>query len=62
MLVKILTATLTAALAYMVARKIKQRNEEAKERVKTRRAEADERIVTLRQDPQTGVFRPTDHD
>ena len=62
MLVKVLTATLTAALAFMVARQIKQHNDKAKERVKTRRPDTGERIVTLREDPQTGVFRPSDHD
>lgn len=62
MLAKVLMATLTAALAYMVARQIKQHSDKAKERVKTRRPDTEERIVTLREDPDTGVFRPTDHD
>ena len=62
MLAKILTATLTAALAYVALRQIKQHSDKAKERVKARRSEAGERIVTLREDPDTGVFRPSDHD
>ncbi|NNE24925.1 MAG: hypothetical protein HKN11_20180 [Rhizobiales bacterium] len=62
MLAKILTATLTAALAYMVMRQIKQYNDKARERVKTRRSDDGERVVTLREDPDTGVFRPSEHD
>ncbi len=62
MLAKIVMATLTAALAYLVVRQLKQRSDKAKERVNTQRANPQDRIVTLREDPHTGVFRPAGPD
>ena len=62
MLAKVLTATLTAALAFVVARQIKQYTERAKARVRTQKARSNDRVVTLREDPETGVFRPVDRD
>ena len=62
MLAKVLTAALTAGLAFVVARQIKQYSDKAKERVKTRNSEAGEQVVNLSEDPETGVFRPSDHD
>ena len=62
MFAKILTAGLTAALAFMVARQIKQHTDKAKEKVRTPRSDPADRVVTLREDPETGVFRPSDRD
>ena len=62
MLAKILTAALTAGLAFVVARQIKQYSDNAKERVKTRKPGTGEQVVNLREDPETGVFRPSDKD
>ncbi len=62
MLAKIVMATLTAALAFMVVRQLKQRSNKAKERVNRQRTDPQDRIVTLREDPHTGVFRPADPD
>ena len=62
MLAKIVTAGLTAALAYIAFRQLKQHQDNARERVKTRRHANNERVVTLSEDPETGVYRPKNHD
>ncbi|MGI9463517.1 MAG: hypothetical protein ACR2OM_06235 [Aestuariivirgaceae bacterium] len=62
MLAKVLMATLTAALAFMVARQLKQRSDKAKAHLNTKREQSRDRVVTLREDPDTGVFRPADKD
>ncbi len=62
MLAKVLTTVLTAALAVMVVRQIGQKAEQAKARVRKDRNSAAKPSVTLREDPETGVFRPVDND
>jgi hypothetical protein len=63
MLAKVLTTVLTAALAVMVVRHIGQRVEKSKAKVRTnKRADETSRVTTLREDPETGVFRPVDRD
>ena len=62
MLAKVLTATLTAVLAYMAVRQLKQHADKAKERVRADQKQRREKIVTLREDPETGIFRPSDRD
>ncbi len=62
MLAKVLMATLTAALAFVIARQLKQRSDNAKAHVDTRRTRSRDHVVTLREDPETGIFRPSDED
>ena len=61
MFAKVLTTVLTAALAVMVVRHFGQKAEKAKVR-KNSRTDADARVTNLREDPDTGVFRPVDRD
>ena len=63
MLAKVMITVLTAALAVMVVRQIGQNAERAKAKVrKGRAANRGHRVTTLKEDPETGVFRPVDHD
>lgn len=63
MLLKVLTTVLTAGLALMVLRHIGQKVEASKAKVrKAAESDGNSRVTTLREDPETGVFRPVDRD
>jgi len=57
MIAKLLTAAIAIALTLLIVRKVAALAERARIRVKTQ-PRRPARTVTLRQDPETGVWRP----
>jgi hypothetical protein len=59
MIAKLLTAAIAIALTLLIIRKVAALADRARVKIRTERRRQ-QRAVTLRQDPESGVWRPED--